>query len=150
VSRVIEREEAELEAFLRRDPDHLTLHDMKRGLLVSFEHRGERRVGKVAACGRVGARVLSGWWVKDNEPDPTRRRSPMEYLVPYTSLMAAAWAGSTVATRHGYTLYVQRVHGREVEGIVTTEGDIAYGLPGSIPATEIIAVHDGGTTWGAA
>ena len=93
---------------------------------------------------------MSGWWVKDNEPDPTTRRVPMEFLVPFAALRAAAWPGSTVATRHGHTLLVQSVHGRRIEGVVTTDRYPGYGQLGLLYAEDIIAVHDDGETRSAA
>lgn len=129
--------------------DHLVGEDLRLGMLVSFSHRGKRRLGKVAAAGRAGARVLSGWWVKDNEPDPMRRRMPNEFLVPYAALRSAAWPGSTVATRSGHTLLVQSVNGPEVEGIVTTKGYPGNGQVGLVYANEIVAVHHDDETWDA-
>jgi hypothetical protein len=143
----LEREAAEVAAFVRRSRQHLTADDMRIGLLVSFEHRGDVRVGKVAKWGQTGATVRSGYFVRWDEPDPSRRRLPQEYLVPYARLRSAAWPGATVATRSGHTLLVQSVHGSEVEGIVTTKGYDGYGQPGSVRVSEIIAVHDDGETW---
>jgi hypothetical protein len=93
--------------------------------------------------------VAAGYWGKDNEPDPMRRRVPKEFLVPWHCLHAAAWSGSTVVTRHGHTLLVQSVHGRRVEGVLTTEDDPGYGQVGLVYASEIIAVTDDGKTMGA-
>jgi hypothetical protein len=147
----VERVAAEVEEFHRRNRDHLAADDVRYGMLVSFvDPRGDRRIGKVAKWGPKGATVAAGYWIKDNEPDPTKRRVPKEYLVPFSVLKAAAWPGSTVVTRHGHTLLVQTVHGRRVEGVLTTAGYPGYGQVGLVYADEIIAVHDDGETRSAA
>ena len=148
--RDIDREAAEVAEFVRRTREHLTADDMRIGLLVSFEYRGDVRLGKVAKWGRGGATVLSGYFVRWDELDPTKRRMPQDYLVPYAGLKAAAWPGCAVATATGHTLHVRRVHGRQVEGVLATKGYPGYGQVGLVYVDEIIAVHDDGETWGRA
>jgi hypothetical protein len=126
----IDREAAEVAEFVRRD--NLVVEDLVRAMLVSFEHRGERRVGKVKSFGKRGAKVIT--------------RSGSEYLVTFAGLKSAAWAGAIVTARCGdyeYILRVTSVTGANIVGIILA-GDFGLGEEALVYAREVVAVRDDG------